>query len=92
MKIQQSWVGKKKDFGFIWIFQHYSLQQLMDWHKQNIPAKCSLSAFEAITIFFDLTKSETPVEFKKTNLEAVKRNSRAVAIISGKLHRRRFRR
>jgi predicted nucleotidyltransferase component of viral defense system len=67
--------GKKKDFWDLYeLLQHYSLQQIMDWHKQKYPSQMlAISIPHAITYFVDADESETPVSFKKQTWESVKR-------------------
>jgi hypothetical protein len=67
--------GKKKDFWDLYeLLQHYSLQQLMDWHKQKYPSQMlAISIPNAITYFVDAEESETPVSFKNQTWEGVKK-------------------
>jgi hypothetical protein len=67
--------GKKKDFWDLYeLLQHYSLQQLMDWHKQKYPSQMlAISIPNAITYFVDADNSETPVSFKNQTWEVVKK-------------------
>ncbi len=55
--------GKKKDFWDLHeLFKHYSLQQIMDWHKQKYPNQMlAISIPNALTYFTDADESETPV-------------------------------
>lgn len=67
--------GKKKDF---WdlneLLNHFSLQQIIDWHKQKYPNQMlAISIPHAITYFVDAEESETPVSFKKQTWESIKR-------------------
>jgi predicted nucleotidyltransferase component of viral defense system len=66
--------GKKKDFWDLFeLLQHYSLQQIMDWHKQKYPSQMlAISIPHAITYFVEADESETPVSFKKQTWESVK--------------------
>jgi len=66
--------AKKKDFWDLYeLLQHYSLQQIMDWHKQKYPNQMlAISIPHAITYFVDAEESETPVSFKKQNWGLVK--------------------
>ena len=66
--------GKKKDFWDLYeLLQHYSLQQIMDWHKQKYPSQMlAISIPHAITYFVDADESETPVSFKNQTWESVK--------------------
>lgn len=67
--------GQKKDFWDLYeLLQHYSLQQIMDWHKQKYPSQMlAISIPNAITYFVDAEDSETPVSFKKQTWETVKK-------------------
>lgn len=74
--------GKKKDFWDLYeLLQYYSLQQIMDWHKQKYPSQMlAISIPHAITYFVDADDSETPVSFKKQTWEGVKKGiSKAVS-------------
>jgi len=74
--------AKKKDFWDLYeLLQHYSLQQLIDWHKQKYPSQMlAISIPNAITYFVEADESETPVSFKKQTWEGVKKGiSRAVS-------------
>jgi hypothetical protein len=76
MKIQAIFGrGKKKDFWDLSeLLQHYSLQQIIDWHKQKYPSQMlAISIPNAITYFTDADESETPVSFKKQTWESVKK-------------------
>ncbi len=66
--------AQKKDFWDLHeLFQHYSLQQIMDWHKQKYPSQMlAISIPHAITYFTDADDSETPVSFKGQTWEKVK--------------------
>src|SRR5450759_1013776 len=66
--------AKKKDFWDLYeLLQHYSLQQIMDWHKQKYPNQMlAISIPHAITYFVEAEESETPVSFKKQNWVLVK--------------------
>ncbi|HEY5470769.1 MAG TPA: nucleotidyl transferase AbiEii/AbiGii toxin family protein [Bacteroidales bacterium] len=74
--------AKKKDF---WdldeLLHHYTLQQIIDWHKLKYPSQMlAISIPHAITYFVDADESETPVSFKKQNWESVKKGiSKAVS-------------
>ncbi len=67
--------GQKKDFwDLLELLQHYSLQQIMDWHKQKYPNQMlAISIPHALTYFVDANESETPVCFKKQTWEKVKK-------------------
>jgi predicted nucleotidyltransferase component of viral defense system len=66
--------AKKKDFWDLYeLLQHFSLQQMMDWHKQKYPSQMlAISIPNAITYFVEAEESETPVSFKKQNWVLVK--------------------
>lgn len=69
--------GKKKDFWDLYeLLKHFSLQQIMDWHKQKYPNQMlAISIPHAITYFVDAEESETPVSFKKQTWESVKKGN-----------------
>jgi predicted nucleotidyltransferase component of viral defense system len=74
--------AKKKDFYDLHeLLQHFSLQQIIDWHKQKYPSQMlAISIPHAITYFVDAEESETPVSFKKQTWEGIKKGiSRAVS-------------
>ncbi len=66
--------GKKKDFWDLYeLLQHYSLQQIMDWHKQKYPSQMlAISIPNAISYFDDADSSEAPISFKNQNWEEIK--------------------
>ncbi len=66
--------AQKKDFWDLHeLFQHYSLQQIMDWHKQKYPNQMlAISIPNAISYFTEADDSETPVSFKGQTWEKVK--------------------
>lgn len=68
--------GKKKDFWDLYeLMQHYSLQQIIDWHKQKYPSQMlAISIPHAITYFVDAEESETPVSFKNQTWEGIKKD------------------
>jgi hypothetical protein len=73
--------GKKKDFWDIQeLLSHYTLQQIMEWHKQKYPNQMlAISIPHAITYFVDADESETPVSFKGQTWTKVKKDiSKAV--------------
>ena len=72
--------GKKKDFWDLHeLLQHYSLQQIMDWHKQKYPSQMlAISIPHALTYFVDAEESETPVSFKKQTWEGIKKGIQKV--------------
>jgi len=67
--------AKKKDFWDLYeLLQHYSLQQLMDWHKLKYPSQMlAISIPNAITYFIEANDSDDPVSFKKQTWESVKK-------------------
>ncbi|MCX6287640.1 MAG: nucleotidyl transferase AbiEii/AbiGii toxin family protein [Bacteroidetes bacterium] len=74
--------GRKKDFWDLFeLLQHYSLEQLIAFHKKKYPSQMlAISIPNAITYFVDAEESETPVSFKKQTWEGVKKGiSRAVS-------------
>jgi len=66
---------KKKDFWDLHeLLQHYTLQQLIDWHKQKYPSQMlAISIPHAITYFAEAEESETPVSFKNQTWEQIKK-------------------
>jgi predicted nucleotidyltransferase component of viral defense system len=67
--------AKKKDFWDLYeLLQHYSLQQIMDWHKQKYPSQMlAISIPNALSYFVEADESETPVSFKKQTWESIKK-------------------
>ena len=67
--------GKKKDFWDLYeLLQHYSLQQLMDWHTKKYPNQMlAISIPNAITYFAEADESETPVSYKNQTWEQIKK-------------------
>ena len=67
--------AKKKDFWNLYeLLQHFTLQQMMDWHKQKYPNQMlAISIPHAITYFVEAEESETPVSFKKQTWNTVKK-------------------
>lgn len=67
--------GKKKDFWDLYeLLKHFSLQQIMDWHKLKYPNQMlAISIPHAITYFVDAEESETPVSFNKQTWESIKK-------------------
>lgn len=67
--------AKKKDFWDLFeLLQHYSLEQIMDMHKQKYPGQMlMISIPHAITYFVDADESEEPVSFKKQTWDEVKK-------------------
>ena len=58
--------AQKKDFWDLFeLLQHYSLQQIMDWHKLKYPGQMlAISIPHAITYFVDAEETEEPVSYK----------------------------
>ncbi len=73
--------AKKKDFWDLYeLLQNYSLQQMIDWHRQKYPSQMlAISIPHAISYFSDADESETPVSFKNQTWEQIKKG------ISGKV-------
>jgi predicted nucleotidyltransferase component of viral defense system len=67
--------AKKKDFWDLYeLLQHYSLQQLIDWHRQKYPSQMlAISIPHAITYFAEAEESETPVSLKNQTWEQIKK-------------------
>ena len=73
--------GRKKDFWDLYeLLQHFTLAQLIDWHKQKYPNQMlAISIPNAITYFVDAEESETPVCFKNQTWGGIKKGiSKAV--------------
>ena len=72
--------AQKKDFWDLHeLLQHYTLQQIMDWHKQKYPNQMlAISIPHAITYFTDADESETPLSFKGQTWENVKKDIQRV--------------
>jgi hypothetical protein len=68
--------GKKKDFWDLSeLLKHYSLQKIMDWHKQKFPGQMlAISIPHAITYFADADETEEPVSLKNQTWTGVKRD------------------
>ena len=67
--------GKKKDFWDLFeLLNHFSLQQIIDFHKLKYPNQMlAISIPNAITYFVDADESETPTSFKNQDWEKVKK-------------------
>jgi len=67
--------GKKKDFWDLYeLLQHYSLDQIIKWHKLKYPGQMlAISIPHAITYFVDAEESDAPVSFKKQTWAGVKK-------------------
>lgn len=70
----------KKDFWDLYeLLEHYSLQQIMEWHKQKYASQMlAISIPQAITYFVDADESETPVSFKNQTWNSVKKGIQQV--------------
>jgi hypothetical protein len=58
--------AKKKDFWDLYeLLCHYSLQQIIDWHKLKYPSQMlAISIPHAVTYFKEADESETPLSLK----------------------------
>ena len=67
--------GQKKDFWDLYeLLQHYSLQQIIDWHQKKYPSQMlAISIPNALTYFVDAEESETPLSFKNQNWDSIKK-------------------
>jgi predicted nucleotidyltransferase component of viral defense system len=67
--------AEKKDFWDLYeLLQHFSLQQIIDWHKQKYPSQMlAISIPHAITYFVDAEDSETPVSYRGQTWEQIKK-------------------
>lgn len=67
--------GRKKDFWDLFeLLQHFTLEQIISWHKQKYPTQMlAISIPNAITYFNDAEESETPVSFKNQTWPLVKK-------------------
>ena len=73
--------AQKKDFWDLYeLLQHYTLNQLIEWHRQKYPSQMlAISIPNAVTYFAEADESETPVSYKGQTWELVKKGiSRAV--------------
>ncbi|NTW24556.1 MAG: nucleotidyl transferase AbiEii/AbiGii toxin family protein [Lentimicrobium sp.] len=68
--------ARKKDFWDLHeLLKHYSLQQIIDWHKQKYPSQMlAISIPNAITYFTEADESETPVSFKGQTWPQIKKD------------------
>ena len=66
--------GQKKDFYDLYeLLLHYSLQDIIDWHKRKYPNQMlGISIPNALTYFPDAEESETPVSLKGIGWEEVR--------------------
>jgi hypothetical protein len=67
--------GQKKDFWDLYeLLQHYSLEQLIEWHYQKYPSQMlAISIPNAITYFTDAEETAAPVSFKGQTWAQVKK-------------------
>jgi len=67
--------AQKKDFWDLYeLLQHYTLNQLIEWHKQKYPSQMlAISIPNAITYFSEADQSETPVSYKGQTWEVIKK-------------------
>ncbi len=67
--------AQKKDFWDLYeLLQHYTLQQLIDWHKLKFPSQMlAISIPHGITYFAEADESDDPVSYKKQTWELVKK-------------------
>ena len=66
--------GKKKDFWDVAeLLQHFTLQQIIDWHKQKFSNQMLLISIpQALTYFVDADEGEDPVGLKGQTWASVK--------------------
>lgn len=66
--------ARKKDFWDLHeLLNHFSLQQIMDWHKLKYPTQMlAISIPNAITYFTEADDSETPLSFKGQTWSKIK--------------------
>jgi hypothetical protein len=67
--------GKKKDFWDIAeLLQHYSLAEIMDFHKKKYPSQQLLISIpQALTYFDEAEESEDPISLKDQTWQSVKK-------------------
>lgn len=68
--------GSKKDFWDIHeLLRFYSLQQMIEFHKEKFPSQMLLISIPyAITYFHDAEDTETPLSLKNERWEDIKKN------------------
>lgn len=66
--------GKKKDFwDLAEILTHYSLEQVIAWHKEKYPSQMlAISIPHCITYYADADDSEDPISLKGQTWDSVK--------------------
>jgi len=72
--------GKKKDFWDVYeLFQHFTLQEIMEFHSQRYPNQMlAISIPNALTYFADADETEDPVSFKGQTWVQVKKGIQKV--------------
>jgi len=68
--------GEKKDFWDLYeLLQHYSLQQIIDFHRKKYPGQMlAISIPNAISYFVDADESKTPVSVNNQTWESIKKS------------------
>jgi predicted nucleotidyltransferase component of viral defense system len=68
--------GKKKDFWDISeLLKHFSVENIMDWHKQKFPNQMLLISIpHALTYFVEADESEDPISLKEQTWENVQKH------------------
>ncbi len=71
--------GQKKDFWDLFeLLKHYSLEQIISWHKQKFPSQMLLISIpHAITYYVDAEDTDTPKSFKEQTWNNVKKGIQA---------------
>ena len=72
-------MDKKKDFWDLFeLLKHYSLEQIISWHKQKFPSQMLLISIpHAITYYVDAEDTDTPKSFKEQTWNNVKKGIQA---------------
>ena len=67
--------GKKKDFWDIYeLLRHFSVVQIIEWHKKKFPSQMLLISIpEALVYFTDAEESDDPVSLKGQTWTSVKK-------------------
>ena len=68
--------GKKKDFWDISeLLKHFSVEDIMAWHKQKFPNQMLLISIpHALTYFTEADESEDPISLKEQTWENVQKH------------------
>ena len=68
--------GKKKDFWDLHtLLKHYTLQEIMSWHKEKYPSQMlAIGIPHAITYFVDADESEEPLSLQGQTWENIKKD------------------